>query len=331
MKTFITFLGFLMVFSLCLDEGEARGKKKKRRAKKAKKVEQATEETRTAITKLMGKFKWGMTSSNVLGRLSKKVEEEFLPKIQGERDPLLQDRLRREMMAKMKEVKKNYAKFEGQQTPWDVSLVDKEFGHKNNETMAVMWTKKDRRFYFFHHDRLWKLYIAFNADLFKGKTFDDFAGVMEARFGKADRKYVTTLKGESKLDHLAWPNAGGSRMKAIDHTGFYGNFCLVLEDVAEWENVDTGRRLNSPKRDTGDSLVEAVTSGRGNETNDENEDIVDQITGRRESGDAVKSITSPGTRKRSIAPGSASPNTVAPKPKRKKKINAKNPLEGMDI
>ena len=146
------------------------------------------------------------------------------------------------------------------------------------------------------------------------------------QFGKAERKFTVTISGESKMDHLAWPKAGDTMMLAYDYTGFYGNFCLSLIDVNEFGNVKTGRKLNSPKRNYSDPLVEAVTKGGSGK--DANEDIVDQITGK---GTRAPSIGGSGSSSSSGSSGSSGGSDSYTPPKRKKKINPKNPLDGLDI
>lgn len=331
MRTAIATFTFLFAVSLCLSAADARPRKRGK-GKKAKKELVASEETKTAVKGLMGKYKWGMSTDEVLALLEAQVREHYVPNIQKERDPLKQDRLRREMMEKVKETRKNYIKFEGQHTPWDVSMVDKEFAHKNNESMALLWGEKDRRFYFFHHEKLWKIYIAFASNRFKGRTFEDFAAVMEKRFGEAERKYTPSILGDPKLDHLAWPVVDNIQMRAIDNTGLYGNFCLVLIDAMEAENVERGRELNAPKRKSSNSLVQSVTSGKGSaDLSDANEDIIDQITGQDTTepvlGGKPKAATGPV--KTHVDPGEA----VAPSaPKKKKrKISSDDPLGGIDL
>lgn len=320
-------LRVLMVgLAMLLAAGGADAAKKKAKPKKkaAAIPTVATKETTVAIEKLMGVYKWGMSSQKVLSLLEKDVRDEMEPLIKKTVDPLAQDRMRKEMFEKLKTVKGNYVKFEGKQTPWDVSLVDKEFAHKNSESMAVVWAKKDRRFYFFHNDKLWKIYIAFNAELYEGKTFEDFAGTMEARFGKAERKFTTTLKGEAKFSHMQWPPSATTLLRAIDNTGFYGNFCLALTDKNELPNVRSGRKMNSPKREYSDPLVDAVTKDEG-KGGDDNENVVDKISGKDPKGPTVgdgEGDTAYKTKK----PGGAPP----PTPTKKKKIG-KNPLDGLDI
>jgi hypothetical protein len=328
MRSVVAVLCAVAALSLCSQGTEAKPKKKARAAKKAAPAV-ATKETTVAIERLMGVFKWGMSPEKVLGVLEEEIRREMEPVIKKTADPMKQDRVRREMMDKVKALKQTYVKFEGKPTPWDVSLVDKEFAHKNNETMVVVWGKDDRRFYFFHNDRLWKIYIAFNTEKYDGKTFEDFSQAMEVKFGRAERKLTATLSGQMKLSHLAWPPTGTTLLRAIDNTGFYGNFCLALTDKSELSNVRHGRKINSPKKEYSDPLVEAVTKDSAGKA-DENEDIVDRITGRETKGPAVSdtAASSPSEAPRR-SPGRAP--EAAPPAKRQKKINAKNPLDGLDL
>jgi hypothetical protein len=304
---------------------------RRRRSKKRKKQKQASKAQAKAIGKLLGKFKWGLSSGKVVGMLEKEIRAEFDPKIRKEKDPIAQDKLRREMKGALVKLKKNHVKFTGKRSPWDVSLVENEFAHKNNESMVVRWGKRDRRFFFFHQGRLWKMYIAFNAELFRGKTFGDFTRMMQRRFGEAEAKWKLDVKGDSVMSHLEWPVAGNTVLIALDETAFYGNFCLVLTDKARAAQVREGRKINSPKRNYADPLVSAVAKKKGSSSSsggsDPNADIIDQITGKPQRG--VAPSKSSGTARKS--PSSGSPDPAPAQKKRKKKLNPKDPLSGLDI
>ena len=95
----------------------------------------------------------------------------------------------------------------------------------------TLWEKDQRRFLFFWHDKLYKQFIAFNAEhpVFAGKSFDDFAKLIQNRYGPAEMKFTQMkTKNDMKLDHLEWPASGDYQLYAIDQSEFYGNFCLVL-------------------------------------------------------------------------------------------------------
>ncbi|MFH1131200.1 MAG: hypothetical protein V1754_07685 [Pseudomonadota bacterium] len=310
----------LLVVCLSFQQVDA----KKRRVKEKPKVSAAVEETKVAITKLMGAYKWGMSPKEVREGLLEEARSIYKPKIKKTKEPLAQDGLRRELMEKEKEIEKSFVEFEGKRTAWDVSLVENEFAHKNSESMIYTWGNEDRRFYFFHRDRLWKIYIAFNSHLFKGKTFDDFSAVMQTRFGppeKVGKKGVEEKKGE-----LTWPQAGDTVLKAIDNTGFYGNFCLVLWDNDEEGRIREARSLNVQKTEA-DPLIEAVT-GEEKDTRDVNEDVVDKITGKGTRAPSRSDSDTPGS---STAGKGDSDDSSPQKKKPAKKINPKDPLSGMDL
>lgn len=254
---------------------EARRKKSKAPAKPT-----ASKQMVKEVAHLMGKYKWGMPSNAVLNLLANEIRRDYKEQLKEEKEPLRQDKLRRRMAEEIAKLRKDHVKFTGKATPWDVSLVDKEFAHRNNESMLVRWGRRDRRFYFFHADKLWKIYIAFNSDLYRDKTFEDFAGVMQRRFGPAERRFRKTLRGASELSHLQWPRAGTTSLMAIDNTEFYGNFCLVLLDGKAAQRIKAARGRAAPAQQHRDPLIDAVTKP-GGKSKATSGNVVEQITGRR--------------------------------------------------
>ena len=126
MRAFIASLTLLLAFCFTTDVDAQR---RKRRRKKAKK---AAVKTKVGLIKLMGKFKWGMKPGKILKDLEVKIAKTYKKKIENEKDPLRQDRLRKEMLTAIRKLKKNHVRFTGKQSPWDLSLIDKEYSHKNN-------------------------------------------------------------------------------------------------------------------------------------------------------------------------------------------------------
>ncbi|PID38458.1 MAG: hypothetical protein CSA24_02205 [Deltaproteobacteria bacterium] len=320
----LRWLSVVLVAAMLLPSFDADARRRRRRRRKVARKAEATAQQKVAYNKLLGRFKWGMKADKVVSMLEQELRDSYKKKMRKERDAIKQDGIRRELHAAIKKLKQNYVKFTGKRTRWDVSMVEHEYAHKNNESMVVRWGKRDRRFYFFHYGKLWKVYVAFNSELFRGKSFHDFVRVMEKRFGKGEAKFKMNVKKESVLSHIEWPPAGNTMLKAIDETAFYANFCLVLSDKMTGARVKEGRHLNSPKKKSSDPLVDAVTR-KGSGTRDPNSSIVDEITGK-------------GTRRPTVgtgSSGSASPSRTTPAPRKKarpkKKINPKDPLGGLDI
>ncbi|MCB9557654.1 MAG: hypothetical protein H6707_16210 [Deltaproteobacteria bacterium] len=321
----------VLIFALTLTASDSDARRRRKVRSKP-----APQKTSAGIDRLLGKYKWGMTPEQVIGVVAKQIEAKYKkPLKDASKDELKYDTLRREMMEKIAEFKKTRVRFDGQKLGWDVSLIDKQFAHKNNESMLVRWRQHDRRFFFFHHNRLYKLFIAFNADRFAGKNFDDFAQAMQGRFGPAEKKTRTTITGRKEMAFLQWPPAGPTQLRAIDLTGLYGNFCLVLFERATHARVAEGRELNSPRHKRGDGLIDAVTAkGTDSSARTGNEDIVDQITGRGVKrpggGDPIPAAPAPSTTAGST--GSSQRNEGQPSaPRKRQKIDPKDPLKGLDL
>jgi hypothetical protein len=147
--------------------------------------------------------------------------------------------------------------------------------------MVVLWEKDQRRFLFFWHDKLYKQFIAFNAELFQGKSFDDFSKLIEKRFGQAEMKFANMRsKDEQVLDHLEWSPSGDYLLWAIDQSGFYGNFCLVLSQPSVVSQLQKTREERAPKHANTNALIDSVTT-REKADGDPNADIADDIVGNK--------------------------------------------------
>lgn len=236
-----------------------------------------------AIAELSGKFKWGSSPDDVLKVIDEGLTKKYAELISKEPDVYKQDQLRQQHQDELKKIKDSYIKFDGRKTGWDSSLVDKEFGQRNDESMMVLWEKDQKRFLFFWHERLYKQFIAFNAEhpVFEGKSFDDFAKLIQDRYGQADMKLAALrTKDDVKLDHLEWPSSGDYTLWAIDETGFYGNFCLKLQQTSVFPQVERERAEHTPRASTHNAIIDSVTAPETNPA-DPNADVVDSIVGKK--------------------------------------------------
>jgi len=238
-----------------------------------------------AVGELAGKFKWGMSPEDAIKLITEGVHAKYADMIKKEPDIYKQDQLRKDEGEEVQKVKDSYVKFDGI-TPgtkeWGTSIIQSEFAPRNDESMMTLWEKDQRRFLFFWHDKLYKQFIAFNAEhpVFAGKSFDDFAKLIQNRYGPAEMKFTQMkTKQDMKLDHLEWPASGDYQLYAIDQSEFYGNFCLVLFNPATARDVEKARTEHNTKPAKGNALIDAVTQQPKVGT-DSNENIVDQITGK---------------------------------------------------
>jgi hypothetical protein len=238
-----------------------------------------------AVGELAGKFKWGMSPDEAQKVIAEGIHVKYVDMLKKEPDVYKQDQLRKDEIDETQKVKDSYMKFDGVSPgtkEWATSIIQAEFAPRNNESMMTLWEKDQRRFLFFWNDKLYKQYIAFNAEhpVFAGKSFDDFAKLIQNRYGPAEMKFqAMKTRDDMKLDHLEWPAAGEFQLFAIDQSEFYGNFCLVLFNPSTARDVEKARTEHNTKPVKGNALIDAVTQ-QPKVGNDANENIVDQITGK---------------------------------------------------
>jgi hypothetical protein len=243
-----------------------------------------------AVQELMAPYKWGLTLDQVLATLEKQIGARYTEELTKLNDVYRRQQIQKDIKSEVAVVKRSYTAFDGQKTGWDVSIIEGEFAHKTDESMAMYHeqdaaAKKDqRRFFFFHDGKLWKMFIAFDMTPFKDKTFDDFTKIMEARYGRGAPVMKAGPDGKPRLVAVEW-RAGGTTLRAVDLLKFYGNFCLVLSDDTVAKVVMDKRAARAPKA----GPARPVSDSPGNaQLNDPNADIVDQIT-----KDAAKDAAKP--------------------------------------
>ena len=189
---------------------------------------------------------WGLQggmSSRGPRVVEKKIAAGFEEQIKKSPDVFEQTRLRKHIKAEVADVKKTEIAFTGQKTGWDVSIVEGEFGHKNDESMLV-WQERDaqgvagnQRFFFFVDGKLWKIFIAYNMEAYKDRTFDVFRSAMEDRYGKAAEQNRLNAEGKPVLGSIYW-RGSGAYLRAID--------CCSLRELRL--AIATTRSSNDPDR-----------------------------------------------------------------------------------
>lgn len=229
------------------------------------------------IAPALGELRWGMSRDEVYEHFVTQVRERYRPRLSKARDAMAEDNLRHQQREEIQRIRRSYVRFRGQTTGWDVSFLRDEFTHGNGEAMLVVRDSNSQNFYFFIRNRLWKWYKAFDADVFAGQTFDQFAGALQGRFGQAmDRNGRLTDRGQEK-HWLEWQDTS-TRLRAIDENRFYGFYCMVFEDKETVGRIAELRTNTIGRTDDGHALVDAVT-GDDSEASSANQDIVDRLTG----------------------------------------------------
>ncbi|MCB9563812.1 MAG: hypothetical protein H6709_15915 [Kofleriaceae bacterium] len=237
----------------------AKGTKKapKKKAPKPKPAPKLSAENKKAREELMGPFKFGMSKDEVIQTMSKQLDEKYAEIIAETADVYTQDKLRKEKKKELKRIKQSFQAFEGKKTGWDVSVIDDQFEHGTDESMLVFWEnqggKNQRRFFFFHEDALYKMFITLDVTQFGDdqRDFSFFAELANGRFGPgtADDKPVTY--------------DGVPSVHALDRVAQYKVFGLEIFDAARAKRVAEVRaeRVHEEKEDN--AIINAVLEKDG--------------------------------------------------------------------
>lgn len=227
---------------------------------KAKKKEQVCEmvDSNPKLTASLGVgalikgFEWGMSPDAVLAKLGESINKYFDDQLKETKDPMGQDRIRKDRSEQINELKKGHIKFtSSSKHKWGVSLIQYEFADDNNEEM--IWVKEGqqlRKFYFFKDGQLWKIVYAFNKEKWPDKeyegvvdgSFKKWFGVNPASKVKQDPKTAAVL-----LRYYEWTGEKSERVRSFDMTQVHGIVMVAVVDGNQESAI--GERLPNIKGD----------------------------------------------------------------------------------
>jgi hypothetical protein len=221
--------------------------------KPKKAVPPVTAEGKKKLAELYAGFKFGMTKDEVIGVLKKQIEQSYEERIKATTDVTAQDRLRAERRAEIARITQSYISFEGKRTGWDVSIIEDEFAHNTGESMFERWEnqggKNQRRFFFFHDGRLWKMFVSLDVSILPAdkKNFETFVKVMQGQYGA----------GDVEPGLITW-RAGEFDVRALDKLKTYDALALAIEDPRVKKELIAIREAKAPPKKEGNAVIKAV-------------------------------------------------------------------------
>ncbi|MBU1242311.1 hypothetical protein KKD52_10285 [Myxococcota bacterium] len=244
MKKLTTFL-FTLVAALSLIAPTAMAQKGRKAPPKPAAVKVDTE---ASIKALLGEYTMGMTKAEVTLKLKAEIQKYYDGLMAKERTAAGKDEVRGRLKTALSKVTKNTMDFTGKESSWNTSIIDDQYAHRNNESMIASLGEDQQKFFFFYNDKLYKVFIALPAEQYTGFTFLKFQTTVEQIYGKALEEFEEGITGESELHHLLWKSTSGNlHLWAMDKTGVYGNFILMVIDNPTHEQVLTSRKERGVK------------------------------------------------------------------------------------
>lgn len=280
-------LGVASAPVLAAPKAAASKKTTKAPAKPAKKkVAPPSAENKKKLAELYAGFKFGMTKDEVVGVLSKGLDERYNDKIKSTTDVTAQDRLRQDRKSEIARINQSYVAFTGKRTGWDVSIIEGEFAHNTGESMLERWENQDgrnqRRFFFFRDGKLWKMFVSLDVSILPEdkKNFETFQGIMIGKYGP----------GDVEATRITW-RTGEFDVRAVDKLKTYDALALIIEDPAVSRELIAEREAKAPPTPGTSSVIRAVIDTDGKDKPDvkQNSNAVDAVI-RAQGGDPKKPL-----------------------------------------
>lgn len=244
-------LASMLGLAVPLVAGDASAKPVARKAAPRKPV---SADHKKALAELYGGFKFGMTKDEVIAVFSKQLDERYEEQIKATTDIAAQDRLRRDKRNEVSRLQQSYITFESSKpSPWDVSIIEDEFAHNTDESMLERWEnqggKNQRRFFFFHQGKLWKMFVSLDVSILPEdkKNFASFQAVMENKYGA----------GEVTGGKITW-RTNEFEVRAIDKLKTYDALALVIEDPRVRKQLVALRESKAPPPKETSSVIKAM-------------------------------------------------------------------------
>jgi hypothetical protein len=227
-----------------------------------------------ALKNLMAGFTFGMSRSQVMAKVKQEITTRYDEKIFATSDVYQQDKLRRERDQEIKRIEGSFVEFTGKIAGWDVSVIDDQFVHGTGESMLVYWEasggRNQRRFFFFHEDRLYKMVITLDASKIdkENRNFGLFRTALEREYGPA----------RDSPQGVVW-NGDGVLLFALDKLTHYDTVCLAVTDMKMSRKLLELRAQREKKVDKRSPIIRAMIDDSADKRVDidKNADTVDRV------------------------------------------------------
>jgi hypothetical protein len=210
-------------------------------------------EGKKKLAELLSGFKFGMSKDEVVGVLRKQLDAKYEERIKATTDVTAQDRLRADRRGEVARINQSYVAFDGKRTGWDVSIIEEEFAHNTGESMLERWEnsggKNQRRFFFFHEGKLWKMFVSLDVSILPEdkKTFETFEKVMQGQYGA----------GDVEPGRITW-RTDEFHVRAVDKLRTYDALGLAIEDPRVKKSLVAIREAKAPPKAETNSIIKSV-------------------------------------------------------------------------
>jgi len=238
------------------------------------------------LSGILGSLDWGASSADTLafvrGDIDKRYEQQL-----AKADPIQIDTILKSKAKEFNAVKSSLVRFDGQRTGYETSFVQTEVLPRNNESLLKIDDLAAQRYFFFRDDGLWKIVVVYNSS--RADSFAGFIAQIRKKYEKPSKVEWGRVDGRKAMASARWEDHK-TRIVAEDMSGFYSAFVMRFIEVGNgttWQ--DRRAHLRKEQTDESDSradgLLADITGGDGDD--DEDTDVVDELTGVEHSVDVT--------------------------------------------
>lgn len=228
---------------------------------------------------LLGGLSWGASREQVEENYRASLIAEYRKAIEGSRDVVRNDRLRRQVDTDFKRFSDTWVEFSGPRTGYESSTIsDEVFGNSDLAMLSVPDVDLPK-YYIFRDGRLAKVLIATNVSTLNNMPFQDFIDVLRRTYGRPAE--VVTERDEYGIPtdvRAIWQNST-TRLRIENKGQVFSTFLFALTDATKPDFSRSQTATTEAQRRSAsslDALFQEIASDPNNRTRD---DVVDRITG----------------------------------------------------
>ncbi len=235
---------------------------------------------RKKISEVLENLSWGAGSQKLLLQIKEKIDTRYEERIEKAGGALQVDRILREKRRAFAAVKQTHTRFVGQQTGYESSIISDDFETNNGESVIQVDEGGEQRYYFFKDDLLWKILIAYSARMSRSKPFPQLLKEKQKIYGRYKRSESYPPSADKEGIRAAIWEDEKSLMRLEDRSAFYDVYVAIFVDKKERVALEQSHKKEAGNEEPDaemDSLMNDILGG--NIEDDQNESVVDQLTG----------------------------------------------------
>lgn len=228
---------------------------------------------------LLGGLSWGASREQVEENYKATLIAEYRTAIEGSRDAVRNDRLRREVDTNFERFSSTWREFDGARTGYESSTIADEVYIGDNLAMLAVPDVDLPRYFVFRNNRLVKVIIATNVASLGNIDFQEFIDQMRRSYGRPQE--VVTERDEYGIPtdvRAIWANRT-TRLRVENKSQVFNTFLFAVTDASQPDFFRSQTETNEAARRASSSLDSLFTEVAADPTNRTRDDVVDRITG----------------------------------------------------